>query len=256
MTRHLHPGLSAASTAEPHRQAQTLHGRIREDLRERILSGAWQPHDRVPSESMLMAQYGVSRITVRQALGDLEREQLIFKLPGKGAFVAQAKPFQELGRLQGFAEAMQAHGHEIYNRVLDAGTVPASAEVAERLQLPAGSPVTAIRRVRLLDRRPVSLDLTWLPLALGQRLLGADLARRDIFTILENDLATPLGHADLVIDAERADAALATLLGIAAGEPVLHIERLTHDTAGRPIDHEHLYCRPDNFQYRLRLQRR
>ena len=51
---------------------QTLHGRIREDLRERIVRGVLQPNDRVPSESELMAQYGVSRITVRQALGDLQ----------------------------------------------------------------------------------------------------------------------------------------------------------------------------------------
>jgi GntR family transcriptional regulator len=67
------------STEQP-----TLHGRIREDLRERILCGAWQPHDRVPSESALMAQYGVSGFTVRQSLCLLVSGRLIFKVPGKG----------------------------------------------------------------------------------------------------------------------------------------------------------------------------
>src|SRR3954469_4497220 len=86
--------------------AVRLYSRIREDLRARIVSGAWQPHDRLPSESELMARYGVSRITVRQAVGDLQKERVIFKVPGKGSFVSAAKPFQELGRLQGFAEAM------------------------------------------------------------------------------------------------------------------------------------------------------
>jgi GntR family transcriptional regulator len=59
-----------------------------------------------------------------------------------------------------------------------------------------------------------------------------------------------------VIDAGLADEALAGQLAVDPGAPVLRIERLTHDAAGRPIDYEHLYCRADNFQYRLRIERR
>ena len=253
--RPLHPAPAERLSAWPARPAP-LHARIREDLRAQIISGAWQPNDALPSERDLMAQYGVSRITVRQALGDLQKESLIFKIAGKGAFVSQARPFQELGRLQGFAEAMEARGHETWNRVLAVEHVSASELVASRLGLPAGAPVTRIERVRHLDRQPVSLDITWVPRALGERLAGADLARRDIFLILENDCATPLGHADLVIDAGLADARLGESLEIAPGAPVLRIERLTHDAAGRPVDYEHLYCRSDNFQYRLRIERR
>lgn len=233
-----------------------LYARIREELRELIVSGAWRPNDPVPSERALMAQYGVSRITVRQALGDLQKDSLIFKLAGKGAYVAQVRPFQELGRLQGFAEAMEARGHETFNRVLAIEHRNADELVAARLQLEPGAAVTELRRVRFLDRHPVSLDITWVPRAIGERLERADLATRDVFLILENDCATPLGHAELVIDAGICDAALAPHLGIAVGAPVLRIERLTHDAQGRPVDYEHLYCRSDNFQYRLRIERR
>ncbi|RQP23207.1 GntR family transcriptional regulator [Piscinibacter terrae] len=234
----------------------TLHSRIREELRERILRGALQPNDRMPSESELMAHYGVSRITVRQALGDLQSARMIFKVPGKGSFVAAPKPFQDLSRLQGFAEAMNASGHETFNRLLSLQTVPADASVAERLQIAEGTGVTAIQRVRHLDRQPVSVDFTWLPLHLGERLKRDELATRDIFLMLEEDLATPLGHADIAIDAVPAPAQIAGHLHVAPGTPVLHIERLTHDRDGKPVDHEHLYCRTDTFQYRLRLQRR
>jgi GntR family transcriptional regulator len=249
-----------ASAAErpPVRPARPapLHARIREELRERIVSGRWQPDDALPSERDLMAHYGVSRITVRQALGDLQKESLIFKLAGKGAYVSHPRPFQELGRLEGFAEAMAARGHETWNRVLAVRHEPASELVASRLRLPPGAPVTQLRRVRHLDRRPVSLDITWLPRALGERLAREDLATRDVFLILESECATPLGHADLVIDAGLADATLADALEVAPGAPLLRIDRLTHDTAGRPVDYEQLYCRPDNFQYRLRIERR
>ena len=233
----------------------TLHSRIREELRARIFSGAWQPHDRMPSESELMAQYGVSRVTVRQALGDLEKERLIFKVAGKGSFVAQPKPFQELGRLQGFAEAMEALGHETFNRLISHVSIAASPRVAEQLQLAPGAPVSELRRVRYLNRVPVSLDITWLPAHLGERLAREDLGSRDIFLILENDYGMALGHADLAIDAVAADATLASLLDVPQGAPVLRVERLTHGKDGTPLDYEHLFCRADNFQYRLRVQR-
>ncbi|MEY4563886.1 MAG: hypothetical protein RLZZ618_3163 [Pseudomonadota bacterium] len=233
----------------------TLHSRIREELRAQICSGLWLPHARMPSESELMAQYSVSRITVRQALGDLEKERLIFKVAGKGSFVAQPKPYQELGRLQGFAEAMGALGHEIFNKLVRLTTVEAGTQVAERLQLVPGSPVTELHRVRYLNRQPVSLDITWLPVHLGDRIGREDLSTRDIFVILENDYGLALGHADLAIDATSADAALASLLDIPLGAPVLRVERLTHGKDGTPLDYEHLFCRADNFQYRLRVQR-
>ncbi len=252
---HPAPFDSAACDAAPPVAARTLYSRIREELREHISSGAWQPQDRLPSESALMKQYVVSRITVRQALGDLQKERLIFTVRGKGSFVAAIKPFQELGRLQGFAEAMGAMGHDTYNRVLSVRTVEAPAEVAERLKVAVGAPVTAIRRIRHLGGQPVSLDLTWLPLALGERVAREDLATRDIFGILEAECGVPLGHADLAIDAVLAHTNVASLLEIPLGAPVLHIERLTHARDGSPLDYEHLYCRADNFQYRLRLKR-
>ncbi|MES2940982.1 MAG: GntR family transcriptional regulator [Pseudomonadota bacterium] len=245
---------SAAASSRP-AGAVTLHTRIRDELRERIAAGSWRPLDRIPSESMLMRQYGVSRPTVRQALGELEHERLIFRVAGKGSFVAQNRPFQELDRLQGFAEAMRALGHATVNRVVGLQRLPAPQRVAERLGLARGAPVTEIQRVRHADGAPVSLDVTWLPAELGERVARADLATRDIFTVLERDCGLALGHADLAIDAMPADARLAGLLGIAPGAAVLRVERLTHARDGTPLDYEHLFCRGDNFQYRLRVHR-
>lgn len=246
---------AASPIADYPPRSPTLYQRIREELRARILAGTYRPHDRMPSESALMRHYGVSRITVRQALGDLAKERVIFTVAGKGSFVTQPKPFQELGRLQGFAEAMGAAGHETFNRLLQIGPVAANMQVAQRLALPPGTPVTEIHRLRFLDRQPVSLDITWVPVGIGERLAREDLATRDIFLILENDYRIALGHADLAIDATLADMRLAAPLEIAPGAPVLRLERLTHSLDGQPLDYEHLYCRADNFQYRLRIQR-
>lgn len=237
---------SAYPISAPPRYAQ-----IKEALRNKILEGSYHAHERLPSESELMSAYGVSRITVRQALSGLEAEHLIFRIPGKGSFVSRSRPEQQLMRLQGFAEAMSNLGLKTCNRVLSLKTIPAENLTASRLRVPEGAPLTEIRRVRYVNYQPVSLDITYVRESLGQRLAGEDLVNRDIFVIIEDDYRIPLGHADLCISAINADKAQATLLGIPVGAPVLHMERLTWSDAGEPIDFEFLYYRGDSFRYQV-----
>ncbi|NGM38073.1 GntR family transcriptional regulator [Methylobacterium sp. DB0501] len=244
-----------AAGSVPTRAPMALHAAIRETLMREIASGLLKPHDRLPSEAELMRRFGVSRITVRQALGALAADGMIFALQGKGSFVSLPKAAQTLSRLEGFAEAMGAAGHEVWNDVVGFGEIPASREVAERLRLKRGAAVTEIRRVRHLDRAPISYEVTYLPPLIGARLASADLARRDIFTILENDLGRRLGRADLTVEAALASGEVAPLLGIALNAPVLRIERLTHDAEGTPIDFEYLVYRGDTFRYRLTVDR-
>ncbi|MCA7951926.1 GntR family transcriptional regulator [Burkholderia seminalis] len=235
--------------------AAPLYVQIKDMLRARILDGTYAPHSRMPSEHELCAMFDVSRITVRQALGDLQKEGLLFKLHGKGTFVSKPKAFQNVTSLQGFAEAMSSMGYEIVNQLRSLRTVKAGRHLATKLNVPEGAPLVEIHRVRLLNREPVSLEQTWVPEALGKRLAGADLATRDIFLVLENDCGIPLGHADVSIDAILADDEIVDALHVEDGSPVLRIERLTHDASGAPIDYEYLYFRGDAFQYRLRIDR-
>ena len=235
--------------------AGPLYGQIRNTLRAQILDGRYAPGARVPSESELGERFQASRITVRQALLELQKEGLIFTLHGKGSFVSRPKAFQNVSTLQGFAEQMGALGYEVLNELLSLQDVPANEQVASRLELDAGQLVTEIKRVRLLNREPVSLEVTWVPQAIGRRLAQADLITRDIFLILENDCGLPLGHADLAVDAVLADDATAHALRVPHGSPVLRIERLTHNSQGKPVDYEFLYFRGDTFQYRFRVDR-
>jgi GntR family transcriptional regulator len=233
-----------------------LYTQVKENLRERILDGSYPAHAKLPAESELSTIFGVSRITVRQALSDLQKEGVIFKIPGKGTFVAKPKAFQQLTQLEGFGEAMSRMGYEIYNQVTSHKIIAAPPHVAQQLKLPPGSDVTEIKRVRHLNREPVSLEVTYLPPDIGERLLREDLASRDVFLILENDYGIALGRADLQVDAILADETLAHALRVEQGSAVLRIERLTHRADGTPLDFEYLYFRGDAFQYHLQINRR
>jgi GntR family transcriptional regulator len=235
--------------------AVPLYSQVRERLRERILDGTYAPQARLPSESEIGTLLKVSRITVRQALSDLQKQGVIFTVPGKGTFVAPARPSQDLTRLEGFGEAMSRKGHAIVNRVVKHLLADASAGVADKLRLAPGALASEIHRVRYLDQAPVSFEMTWLPESIGERLRQENLAERDIFLILEADYGIALGHADIQIGAVNADAALAAALAVAPGTALLRIERLTFGTDGVPLDYEHLYVRGEAFQYALRLPR-
>jgi GntR family transcriptional regulator len=232
-----------------------LYTQIKQRLRDRILDGSFGPHSQMPSESELMAAFEVSRITVRQALGDLQKEGLIFKIHGKGSYVSKPKAFQNLGRLQGFAEAMSPHGYETINQVLSFKRIKAARAITDPLGLPASAYCTEIKRLRFLNREPISVDISYLAAEIGAKLESADLVARDVFSILENDLGLALGAADVKIEAILADAELARLLRLEEGAPILRIERLTHTAAGEPLDFEYLFYRADAFQYRLRVER-
>lgn len=234
---------------------QPLYHQLRDALRERILDGSYPPLAKLPSESELIEAYGVSRITVRQALRDLQKEGLVFSVQGKGSFVTKPKAVQELARLEGFDEAMSPKGHDTYSRVLGFQVLPASERVATALELSPGDPVVQLERVRYLDRAPISLDLSYFPEDIGRRLPQRDLASRDVFAILENDLDLALESADLNIDATLADGALSRKLGVPTGSAVLRIERVTRATGRGPVDFEYLSYAGDAYQYRLRVER-
>lgn len=232
-----------------------LYVQIKEALRTKIVDGSYIAHQRLPSESEMIDAFGVSRITVRQAISDLEKEGLLFKIHGKGTFVAMPKVSQELTHLLGFGEAMHRLGHETFSQVLGLDEINASAIVARKLGIAADDPVIEIRRIRTLNREPISVDHSYLALEIGKRLSKTSLRDRDLFSLLENELGKRLHSADVEIDATSASKEIAVPLKIEPGSPVLRIERLTYAAHAKPLVFETLHYRAESFKYKLKVSR-
>lgn len=232
-----------------------LYTQIKEALRAKIVDGTYVAHQRLPSESEMITAFGVSRITVRQAMNDLQKEGLVFKVHGKGTFVALPNVSQELTHLQGFGEAMGLLGHETFSGVFGLASVTGSSIVCDKLGLAHGEPLTEIRRVRYLNREPISIDYSWLRIEIGSRLSEQNLRDKDLFSILENELGQRLHSADVEIDATSANAEIAARLNVTPGSPILRIERLTYASQNKPLVFEYLHYRPENFKYKLRVLR-
>lgn len=234
---------------------QSLHARLRDALRGTILEGKLRPGDKLPSESELTAAHGVSRITVRQALGALQAEGLIVKLHGKGAFVSQPRAAQQLDRLQGLQEALGPGPHALSSKRLRWHAVKATAAVARQLKLATGEAVYHLQTLRYLDRQPLSVNNSYLLRSLGERLHRVDFAQRDLIDVFEHEGGLQIGEAQLDIGAGVAGAQDAKLLQVPVGSPVLEVVRLLHDVGGEPVHVENALYRADAFRYKLSLRR-
>jgi GntR family transcriptional regulator len=240
---------------DPH-SALPLYAQVESSLAVGIADGTFPPGSRLPNEDELVERYAVSRTTIRQTIQNLVRRGLVEIRRGKGTFVLQPKITQELTELSGFVEDMQSLGRQASARLLDKQIVPASESVARQLAITAGTPVVRIQRVRLADNAPLSFDETYLPRAIGERIIENDLETEPIFSLLEQKYDTPLVEAEYRLEAISADTTVARALGIAAGSPIFLIERTSYTTEHQPVDYEKLYYRGDQIRFVTRLSRR
>ena len=230
-----------------------LYHQVREALLKDI--EALAPGTRLPTEKELMARFGVSRTTVREAVNEMARAGLIRRRSGSGTFVAEPPIEQELTRLTGFVEDMRALQLEPTAEVITRREVAATGRVAEQLALPEGTTVMLIERVRLANGQPLSFDVTYLPLSIGIPLAREDLVIYPIFELLEEKYGIALGHADYWVEAANASSRVARHLKIKPNDAVLLIERITYSSTGEALDYEELHYRGDRVRYRLSLQR-
>jgi GntR family transcriptional regulator len=236
--------------------ALPLYYQIEQDLASLIASGSFAPGSQLPSEDELVQRYGVSRTTIRKAIQELERLELIEIRRGKGTFVRSEKITQELTGLTGFVEDMVAIGLRPSAKLLGKATALATEEVARQLRVPIGTKVMQIRRIRMADEVPISLDETYLPMDLGQKVVENDLEIYPIFSLLEGKYDTPLLEADYRLEAIAADPFVAEALGVEIRSPILLIERVSYSLDQRPVDYEKLFYRGDKIRLSTRLRRR
>lgn len=238
-----------------HDVPQALYARLRDEIRSAILDGKLRAHDRLPSENELSMAHGVSRITVRQALGDLQKEGLIVRLQGKGAFVSHPRASQSLNRLEGLGEALSDDGQAVNSKRLSMKRLRGRSDVCSQLELPPASEVYQLMTLRYLDREPLSVNCSYYPLPLGERMARLDLSGRDVIEAIESDLGLKVAQAQLEISAAAMPRREARWLHAVEGEPALLVHRVLYDELKHPMQIETATYRSDTFSYKLSLSR-
>jgi GntR family transcriptional regulator len=226
---------------------------IKERLERAITSGELAAHGRIPSERELSAQYHVSRMTIRQALGALVRSGALYSRSGKGTFVAERKIEQPLQRLTSFTEDMRARGMRPSSQLLGAERIAAQLEVAHALGLPSGSQLVRITRLRLANDEPLAIEASHLPDVLFPGLLERDLSG-SLYEVLHRDYGVTLSSARQAIEASAATDDERELLALPEGIPVLRLRRLTFDARGSAVEFVMAVYRGDRYQLQVELR--
>ena len=231
-----------------------LFAQVRDAVRTGILSGALRPGDRLPSESALIERFGVSRITVRQAIGELQASGLVQTVNGKGSFVTRPGRGEAHGPLVGVLEAMRRRGVTARGKLLSHRHIKATEVVARELDLPHGTPVGALTVLRYRDDVPFVVGTTWCGVATSDRIAKADLTERDVATTIEVELGLRHARTRVSVSALVADAKLAKQLAYEEGAAILRISTTSIDYDSRPIAYSVTDCRADMMDYRVTLR--
>jgi GntR family transcriptional regulator len=236
-----------------------LYYQLENVLREKITSGVFSEDERLPTELELIKQYGVSRITVRQALQSLSEEGLIKRKQGRGTYIVsrKSKPRKFTGtiHLTGSLDELIEMGMETPVKVIEMNRVEADTHEAELLQIKVGTPIYRLKRLRMVENKPYSLILNYLPEDIGANLSLPELSSGALLHLMESKLGLKLDNAIQEIKAELADPYVANLLDIRVGSALLSIERTVYSVDGRPVEYVHTLYRSDIYGYSVKLVR-
>ena len=229
---------------------------LAELLEHEIVSGRWQPEERLPSEPDICEHFGLSRTTVRQALARLDQEGFVSRSKGRGTFVLGTRSRSWLLQSsEGFFEDEEVReGRSVTSKVLRAktGTLPPWA--ADALGLPQGSDGVTIERVRSVDGLVAMYNVNHLP----SRLAKAALARVDdpgesLYRRLKERAGVEVAGANRTLEAVSAEKRLAQLLEIKPGTPLLYIESVAWDKSGDPFDCYQSWLRTDHLRIDIQV---
>jgi GntR family transcriptional regulator len=224
-------------------------------LRKKILSGEIAPAAPFPTEDVLVQQYNISRITVRQALASLEKDRLIVRKQGKGTFVSEKIERAELPKLTGTGKDLvdissyDSKPIKITTRVIGFSRLLANKTITDYLGLSEGAEIYRIERVRLADQKPLYHLLNYLPIEVGEKINPKTFKTKTLTTIMEIDLKISIKKAIQTIEADIVDSYIAPILDAREGDPCLILRRVVYDKDERAVEYLVSAFKADRYMY-------
>ncbi len=212
------------------------YAQLAAQIAERIRGGDLPAGSKLPAERDLAEAAGISRMTARQAIAHLARQGLVEIQHGVGTFVAGPKWTYDALQPLGFSEATFRQGGAVSTRTLEQTIVGAPQLAAEALQVPIGTPVVKLVRVRSAGGVPVLLQTSYLPATRCPGLVSEDLQRGSLYAVLEERYGIHIAGISQIIEAATANAWRAAQLEVPRGAPLLVMDGVAIDPEGTPVE--------------------
>ncbi len=226
---------SARDRWEADDRSTPKYEQIRNDLATAIRKGQYRPGEALPSQRDLSAAYGVTLMTLRQALRVLSDEGLVVQQPGRGTFVAPPQLAYQRKTLRSLADELRSQGIEVETRVLKTGNRQPPATVSATLDMPAGQRALRVERLRLIGGKPAVHQVSWIPEPYAESIRHVDFTEVPLYTALAETGGLVIIRGSETIRPALLTGAAAQHLGGAQGSPVFVSERVTFGIDDRPM---------------------
>jgi GntR family transcriptional regulator len=232
-----------------------LYEQIKVLLTQSLVAGEWRPGEAIPSEMELAGRFKVSQGTVRKAIDELASENILIRRQGKGTYVAT---HNEEGVKLRFLRLTANNGKKenLQNELLECNRGKASAEIASLLDIKAGTSIIEVKRLLSFSDRPLIHDHIIIPAKPFKGLSGSRVQENQgsMYSMYETQYGIRMIRAEERLKAVTADAEIAARLGVAAGAPLLSIERISYTYGDKPMEWRLGLCVTDDHHYRNELE--
>lgn len=232
-----------------------LYEVISRDLAEQISSGRLKPGQQLESETNLAVHYGVSRMTVRQALGRLEADDLVARRHGSGTFVAEKRGIKrQSNRLAPFHEELGLDPSDISTKIVVREVLQPPEDIGQTLFSTSGPTAVHIVRLRSYRGRPIALQDSWIPYLAAPQLAHGRLIQGSLYKTLASRAGVEIAWAEQQVTATLATDELAETFGVSVGSALLRTNRVSRTNTGEIVEVAECHMLPE-FPTVLRLER-
>lgn len=245
----MEPGIRKLMAARIDRDdSLPVYAQIANAIRGLVTSGTLAPGTMLPPERVLCDDFGVSRMTLRQAYDVLERENILNSQRGRGTSVSPQRMRKQQQEMRSFSEEVRASGATPSSKLVAFETIVPPLQVREDLSMPAGERAYRFERIRFSDKTPMAIEVVQIPCYLCPGLERVDLSKRSLYAVMESDYGLQLAHSLENISATLPSPRSRKLLELPRGAAVLTIERKTYTSTGTPAEVAVTTYRGDLYQ--------
>lgn len=228
-----------------------LYVQFEESVRHKIDNEDWPLNSMIPSENELSRTYGISRMTVRSVLNRLVMAGLLYRVPGKGTYVSEAKIESNPLSWMGIREQLERMGYETKTKLLNVELVSVSTRISRMLEIKPGATAYLVSRLRFVRGVPLSIHTSYIPQEVSPNLERQELEEKQLCDILKYEYNCRIARQVETLESISASTEEAELLGVNTAFPLLLLENRVYNSNHVPIEYSKVVFRGDKIKLRL-----
>jgi GntR family transcriptional regulator len=235
-----------------------LYRRVEMLIRTRILSGQYEPGQQLPTANELAAEFGVSKITIGNALANLQRQALVWGKQGKGIFVCESIPIPKqfvltnpLNKVLQDAERYKVQSFD--PEIVVMGEIHFTKDMQKFFNVSSDYKIGKIQRIRLLKDIPIYFVENFLSPEMSKNITKEELQKKPLLKIIRKKFGISPGRGEMYIQSISAESDIAKLLQIETYDPLMHIQVYYWKNSGEPLEAANSFMRADYFKYKIEI---